>query len=541
MSPPGFRVCYLCGREFGSKSLTFHEPKCLEKWHFENQKLPPNLRRKPPKKPELLPLISNTGSKKGNHSAISEYNETAWKSAQSQLIPCERCGRTFLPDRLLVHSRSCKGVARPSTVVYNKRAKPNKESLNRPVVTSENTFESLDAFYKGNVGISTKNGANSQHSKDPMKVNRGSASLKRSITPSEKNKISFKKENSTYSYKTENDTSARTQRNRTPNWNKTEQKSYTPTQYDTSMPNIKTSKNEPRKSAMRVKRLETSSVPGGHMQPHPPSAMSKTRQSMPTSRASRGQSRQGRETPSTNISLSRPTTRTMHRHEKTEVDNYTVGTTPKASDIEVTYESISDSATNHYPKLQRKSTYEIDKMTSALSDKSSHPGASLLPSRSRFAPSPNRLRTSSSRSLHPERESLVMKPVTPSLRLSKQRNTAPVEPTARKSTVKMRAPPFVICYICGRKYGSQSIIIHEPQCLEKWRAENKRLSKRLRRPEPKKPEIRPITANGNYNFEEANNAAWEASQQQLVPCQLCGRTFLPDRLLVHERSCKGKR
>jgi hypothetical protein len=26
-------------------------------------------------------------------------------------------------------------------------------------------------------------------------------------------------------------------------------------------------------------------------------------------------------------------------------------------------------------------------------------------------------------------------------------------------------PVYVICYICGRKYGTKSIDIHEPQCL----------------------------------------------------------------------------
>ena len=35
-------------------------------------------------------------------------NEAAWKNAQAQLLPCENCGRTFAPDRLSVHQRSCK-------------------------------------------------------------------------------------------------------------------------------------------------------------------------------------------------------------------------------------------------------------------------------------------------------------------------------------------------------------------------------------------------------------------------------------------------
>ena len=57
----------------------------------------------------------------------------------------------------------------------------------------------------------------------------------------------------------------------------------------------------------------------------------------------------------------------------------------------------------------------------------------------------------------------------------------------------IRRPPTVVCYICGREYGTKSIAIHEPQCLKKWHNENNSLPKELRRPEPKKPEVRTIT------------------------------------------------
>lgn len=35
-----------------------------------------------------------------------------------------------------------------------------------------------------------------------------------------------------------------------------------------------------------------------------------------------------------------------------------------------------------------------------------------------------------------------------------------------------------------------------------------------------------------------NEAAWQASKLQLVECENCGRRFQPDRLMVHQRSCK---
>ncbi|XP_008053862.1 zinc finger protein 474 [Carlito syrichta] len=104
--------------------------------------------------------------------------------------------------------------------------------------------------------------------------------------------------------------------------------------------------------------------------------------------------------------------------------------------------------------------------------------------------------------------------------------------------IPSRRPGFRVCYICGREFGSQSLAIHEPQCLEKWRIENSKLPKHLRRPEPSKPQ--PLSSSGSYSLQAANEAAFQSAQAQLLPCDSCGRTFLPDRLLVHQRSCKSK-
>ena len=117
----------------------------------------------------------------------------------------------------------------------------------------------------------------------------------------------------------------------------------------------------------------------------------------------------------------------------------------------------------------------------------------------------------------------------------------------KTSTEKMfRKPPSVVCYICGREYGTKSIGIHEPQCLKKWHAENDKLPLSKRRPEPKKP--RPSTddltkiqgaANGKYNVDAFNEAAWQSAIQQLVACSRCGRTFNADRVARHESVCNA--
>ncbi|XP_062045250.1 zinc finger protein 474 isoform X2 [Lepus europaeus] len=104
--------------------------------------------------------------------------------------------------------------------------------------------------------------------------------------------------------------------------------------------------------------------------------------------------------------------------------------------------------------------------------------------------------------------------------------------------IPARRPAFLVCYICGREFGSHSLAIHEPQCLEKWHAENSKLPKHLRRSEPSKPQ--PLGGSGSYSLQEANEAAFQGAQAQLVPCEVCGRTFLPDRLPVHQRSCRPK-
>ena len=52
-----------------------------------------------------------------------------------------------------------------------------------------------------------------------------------------------------------------------------------------------------------------------------------------------------------------------------------------------------------------------------------------------------------------------------------------------------RVPKFVFCYICGRQFTDASLPIHEPQCLQKWEVQNRKLPKSERRPPPKKPEF----------------------------------------------------
>lgn len=53
-SKPWTCVCYLCGREFGSRSIDIHERQCLQKWRAENETLPRRQRRPEPRKPNMM-------------------------------------------------------------------------------------------------------------------------------------------------------------------------------------------------------------------------------------------------------------------------------------------------------------------------------------------------------------------------------------------------------------------------------------------------------------------------------------------------------
>ena len=73
----------------------------------------------------------------------------------------------------------------------------------------------------------------------------------------------------------------------------------------------------------------------------------------------------------------------------------------------------------------------------------------------------------------------------------------------------MPGPRTVVCYICGREFGTKSIGIHEPQCLKKWHVQNDELPKNQRRPPPVKPvvvELPKISAGGSYNLEQFNGS-----------------------------------
>ena len=97
-----------------------------------------------------------------------------------------------------------------------------------------------------------------------------------------------------------------------------------------------------------------------------------------------------------------------------------------------------------------------------------------------------------------------------------------------------------VCYICGREFGTASLAIHLKACKKRFERENCR-------PAPDAPDDIPGLAAlaeraiqpTAKDWDAYNEQAWLSAQAQLVPCELCGRTFQLDRLPVHMRGCSG--
>ena len=126
----------------------------------------------------------------------------------------------------------------------------------------------------------------------------------------------------------------------------------------------------------------------------------------------------------------------------------------------------------------------------------------------------------------------------------------------RNSPPKKNSPPRrapgqrprgLICPLCGREYGTASLQIHMKSCRQKFELQQQDLPKNMRRSadkiiaayEQNQAMMNAFTSgSGSYNIDAMNDQAFDTyNREALVPCSNCGRTFLPDRLIVHQRSC----
>lgn len=71
-SKPKALMCYICGREYGTKSLEIHIKTCIQKWEIEENKKPKKERRPLPQPPKQLGNLLDKGEM--GMKEIEEYN-----------------------------------------------------------------------------------------------------------------------------------------------------------------------------------------------------------------------------------------------------------------------------------------------------------------------------------------------------------------------------------------------------------------------------------------------------------------------------------
>eukprot|EP01006_Ploeotia_vitrea_P025994 TRINITY_DN58974_c0_g1_i1.p1 TRINITY_DN58974_c0_g1~~TRINITY_DN58974_c0_g1_i1.p1 ORF type:complete len:643 (-),score=65.86 TRINITY_DN58974_c0_g1_i1:1408-3336(-) len=137
-SRPATVVCYLCGQQFSGRSLPIHQPQCFAKKLVEWERTDPSLRGRKPRHPSeanKLPaeLLDSSGpyNPTQREQMFEQFNADQYAEFDSGLVACDNCGRTFLPDRLQVHLRSCKGPGRGSKPVRRNTSPSRAPSVGR--------------------------------------------------------------------------------------------------------------------------------------------------------------------------------------------------------------------------------------------------------------------------------------------------------------------------------------------------------------------------------------------------------------------------
>lgn len=376
--PPSV-VCYICGREFGTKSISIHEPQCLKKWHNENQNLPKHMRRKPPQKPELLPSIG--GSKNYD---INRFNEAAWQAAQDNLVPCGNCGRTFNPDRLIVHQKSC----RPG-----KPLKPLRTNQGQNTPSDEDTNNNNNAR-PGTATLSNPKIVKSASLSDSPDGNTNSTSSRR------------------------------------------------PT---------------PNRNTLRRERTFTSADKKGG-------------------------------SPSSNSTIAKPTVG-MSSGPKSVIC-YICGRQFGTASIGIHEPKCMEkwkAENNQLPREQRRPPPKKPEVAAGASVSEQNEAAWQSAQQSLAACE------NCGRTFNPDRLAVHQRACKPKGGGGSKPGPGAINSGGSSSSLSQDPPPqrgprTVVCYICGREFGTKSLPIHEPQCLEKWKVQNKQLPREQRRPVPKKPQ-----------------------------------------------------
>jgi hypothetical protein len=100
---PRSRMCYICGRQTLLAGFDHHVLGCRDLFIKREELKPKKERRKPPEDPMVK--INQDG--RGGNVTLEEINDLSNQAYAANLSQCLNCGRKFLPEKLIIHNRSC--------------------------------------------------------------------------------------------------------------------------------------------------------------------------------------------------------------------------------------------------------------------------------------------------------------------------------------------------------------------------------------------------------------------------------------------------
>ncbi|KAK3863135.1 hypothetical protein Pcinc_031048 [Petrolisthes cinctipes] len=575
--PPGFVQCYICQKEFGSRSIEIHEPQCLQRWRRRNAALPRSKRESSPSPPPGHPL----------HGANKAHTRDMSPAAYTPTSDPDELSSSWSDPRLHPR-RPPEPRPRPRSATFNpRRNRPSTATLKKPKVLDASLRTALDMskMTRSMVDQLILSRDNQTQQQQPQQSHSGFGYYSSDFTSSSSSSSSSPGSKSPFDDSCDSETEARRARPSTMRLPRPSRNITVPviTSAAPSRPGKKTSSLRsflPRGLRKQVEEVFTGPknkvkipVPcqtcGKEQNPerfhsHPLHMLkfkpkledkdktknqSKMVVTKPTALRYKSRSIDEDKKPHANVKKTRGKKgqqgQQQHRQKTNGVDNSHKPSDKKdGKPTSIPIKTfIQNQKASIDKKTQKKLNIEIYEADS--SPRSKKPQPSPLRERKQRDVSTREHREKNHTSSNNNSNN---KPSTTNTSTTAAASHPPraimnkieEESESRTNSSKGRgsagarlhtSAPTLVCYICGRDFGSRSLDIHKPQCLEKWKRENERLPGHLQRSVPQEPDT-PLTQ------EEWNQFAWKTAQEQLVPCEWCGRTFFPERLEVHQRGCK---
>ncbi|KAL4503233.1 hypothetical protein ABPG72_000839 [Tetrahymena utriculariae] len=496
-------VCYICGREYGTKSLGIHLKTCRQKWEVEEGKKPRSQRRPLPLPPagleELLakPNISAADIQDFNTGAFNKYNTEA-------LVKCSNCNRTFKPEALVHHQKACskdnpfKPLGQPNSlgsqnefsendadnlkpcIFCNRKFAADRISKHESVCTKmdksklKTPIKSLGEIKAGTGGTIRSGGEGSGNSfGSPMKQPLRPKSLVCYICGREYGTKSLKIHLKTCEEKWHIEQNKLAKKDRRPipqpppgltelldkdeitfeDLERYNNRAFDSYNYSALMPCYHCGRTFKPEALVHHAKVCTAENPF-----------------KPLNRDQGGNDAQGGEYDETNAANLIPCAKCARKF-------------------------AADRISKH--ELACKGTGGT--------------GVSMAPG-------------------------------------AKGAQTAPItkkQPVQSYEPKIPQRPKTLVCYICGREYGTTSLAIHLKTCEQKWHIEQEKLPKKDRRPLPKPPAQLEALLKGEISMDQMesyNNKAFDSyNTDALYPCKHCNRTFTQTALQHHSKVCTAEK